>query len=150
MHCTKISPEFECQDQRSKVTGDKKKRKSAAFCSGVVLWGAVLVRRDPRGLCVRYMFAKVSTGVAQQSNVYVFSGVCHLYAGGKISACCLVSFLNYSDDRTCVVILVIWPYCVRWGPSSPSIPQRSTARHFRPIYVAAKWLHGSRCHLVWR
>ena len=22
-------------------------------------------------------------------------------------------------------------------------------RHFRPISVAAKWLHGSRCHLVW-
>ena len=21
---------------------------------------------------------------------------------------------------------------------------------FRPISVAAKWLHGSRCHLVWR
>jgi len=27
-----------------KVTGDKKKRKSAAFCSGVVLCGTVLVR----------------------------------------------------------------------------------------------------------
>jgi len=36
--------EFECQGQRSrKVTGDKK-RKSAAFCSGVVISGAVLVR----------------------------------------------------------------------------------------------------------
>jgi len=22
--------------------------------------------------------------------------------------------------------------------------------HLRPISVAAKWLHGSRCHLVWR
>jgi len=22
--------------------------------------------------------------------------------------------------------------------------------NFRPISVAAKWLHGSRCHLVWR
>jgi len=46
MHSTKISPGFECQGQRSKVkvTGDKKQR-SAAFSSGVVLWGAVLVWR---------------------------------------------------------------------------------------------------------
>ena len=34
-----------------------------------------------------------------------------------------------------------WPHCVRWGPSSPNL---------RPISVAAKWLDGSRCHLVWR
>ena len=34
-----------------------------------------------------------------------------------------------------------WSHCVRWGPSSPS-------PNFRPISVAAKWLHGSRCHLV--
>jgi len=42
VYCTNISHEFECQGQRSKVTGDKRKRKSAAYCSGVVLWGAVL------------------------------------------------------------------------------------------------------------
>jgi len=31
------------------------------------------------------------------------------------------------------------------------LPQRGTAisPNFRPISVAAKWLHGSRCHLVW-
>ena len=28
--------------------------------------------------------------------------------------------------------------------------QRGTAPNFRPISVEAKWLHGSRCHLVWR
>jgi len=39
-----------------------------------------------------------------------------------------------------------WPLCVRWGPSSP--PQRGTAPNFWPISVAAKWLHGSRCHLI--
>ena len=56
MQCTNISPEFECQGQRSnvKVTGDKKKRKKcgilfgsrplgcgprAAFFSGAVLGG---------------------------------------------------------------------------------------------------------------
>ena len=31
-----------------------------------------------------------------------------------------------------------------WGPSP--LPQRGTAPNFRPISVAAKWLHGSRCH----
>jgi len=40
-----------------------------------------------------------------------------------------------------------WPHCVRWGPSYPS-PKGHTP-NFRPISVAAKWLHGSRCHLVW-
>jgi len=41
VHYTEISPDFECQRQRSevKVTEDKKERH---FCSGVVVWGAVL------------------------------------------------------------------------------------------------------------
>jgi len=42
-----------------------------------------------------------------------------------------------------------WPHCVRWGPSSPP-PKGHSLTNFRPISVAAKWLHGSRCHLVWR
>ena len=41
-----------------------------------------------------------------------------------------------------------WPHCVRWGPSSPPLKEHSP--NFRHISVAAKWLHGSRCHLVWR
>jgi len=31
----------------------------------------------------------------------------------------------------------------------PPPPKRGIAPNFRPISVAAKWLHGSRCHLVW-
>ena len=42
-----------------------------------------------------------------------------------------------------------WPHCVRWGPSSPS-SKGTQPPNFRPISVAAKWLFGSRCHLVWR
>jgi len=42
-----------------------------------------------------------------------------------------------------------WPHCVRWGPSSPS-PKETQPPNFRPISVAAKWLHRSRCHLLWR
>ena len=30
------------------------------------------------------------------------------------------------------------------------LPQRSTAPNFWSISVATKWLHRSRCHLVWR
>jgi len=41
-----------------------------------------------------------------------------------------------------------WPQCVRWGPSSPST-KGAQPPNFWPISVAAKWLHGSRCHLVW-
>jgi len=43
----------------------------------------------------------------------------------------------------------LWPHCVRWGPSSHS-PKEARPPNFRPISVAAKWLHGSRCHLVGR
>ena len=45
---------------------------------------------------------------------------------------------------------------VRFGPghivldgTQLPIPQWGTALNFRPISVVAKWLHGSRCHLVW-
>ena len=37
-------------------------------------------------------------------------------------------------------------YCVRLVSS----PQRGTAPSFRPMFVLAKWLDGSRCHLVRR
>ena len=49
VHGTKISPDFECQLQKSKakVTRDKNE-KSAAFCWGVVLLCAVLVQHFSR------------------------------------------------------------------------------------------------------
>jgi len=34
------------------------------------------------------------------------------------------------------------------GDTAPP-PQRGAAPNFRPISVAVKWLHESRCHLVW-
>ena len=37
-----------------------------------------------------------------------------------------------------------WPYCVRWGPSSPKEAQPP---NFRPMSVVAKRLDGSRCQL---
>jgi len=39
-----------------------------------------------------------------------------------------------------------WIRYIRWRPSFP--PQRSTAPNFGPISTVAKWLDGSRCHLV--
>jgi len=38
--------------------------------------------------------------------------------------------------------------CVRWGPSRPLPKGRSS--NFWPMSIAAKRLHGSRCHLVRR
>ena len=39
------------------------------------------------------------------------------------------------------------PHCARWGPSSP--PQKGgRAPNFRPMFLMAKQLDGSRCRLV--
>ena len=43
-----------------------------------------------------------------------------------------------------------WSHCVRWGPMSPPPNGHSLPYNFRPIYVVAKWLDGSRCHVVGR
>jgi len=40
-------------------------------------------------------------------------------------------------------------HCVRWGPSSPPKAVQ-TLPNFRPMSIVAKWLVGSRCHLVRR
>jgi len=41
------------------------------------------------------------------------------------------------------------PHCARWGHGSP--PQKGgTAPNFRSMFVVAKRLYGSRCHLVRR
>jgi len=42
-----------------------------------------------------------------------------------------------------------WSRCIRWEHSSPS-PKGAQPPNFRPICVVAKWLDGSRCHLVGR
>jgi len=36
------------------------------------------------------------------------------------------------------------------GPVPAPLKWQSPRLNFRPISVVAKWLHGSRCHLVWR
>ena len=35
------------------------------------------------------------------------------------------------------------------GDPAPLSPKGTQTPNFRPISVAAKWLHGPRCHLVW-
>ena len=42
------------------------------------------------------------------------------------------------------------PHCARWGPSS--LPQKAAEpiHNFRPIFIVAKRLDASKCHLVWR
>jgi len=84
---TEISPEFECQGQRSeiRVTEDKRKRKMRHF-----------VRESSCG-------ARSSCGIF--SGV-VFGGAV-FYAGGKISACCRVGnyyrFTAIIHKTTCVI-----------------------------------------------
>ena len=58
----------------------------------------------------------------------------------------------------CPVCLSVCPVCdvgVRWhgghivlDGDPPPLPQGGTVPNFRPIFVAAKWLRGSTCHLV--
>ena len=42
------------------------------------------------------------------------------------------------------------PHCTRWGPSSLPPKRGQSAPNFRPIFIVAKRLDASRCHLVWR
>ena len=43
----------------------------------------------------------------------------------------------------------LMPHCARWGPSSPSLRKGAQPTpNFRPVFVVAKRLYGSRCHLV--
>ena len=82
MRCTKILPEFESQSQRSKVkvTGDKKTKKCG------ILFGSRPLGRGPRAA----FFSGAVLGARGPPPV--------LYAGGKISACCLVLVI-YLFDR---------------------------------------------------
>ena len=41
-------------------------------------------------------------------------------------------------------------HIVLGGDPAPPPPKGHSPPNFRPISVAAKWMHGSRCHLVWR
>jgi len=41
-----------------------------------------------------------------------------------------------------------WPHCV-YGNPAPA-PPKGHSPPFWPISVVAKWLDGSKCHLVWR
>jgi len=40
--------------------------------------------------------------------------------------------------------------CVRWGPRPLAKKGAEPLPNFRPMSILAKWLHGSRCHLVQR
>jgi len=42
------------------------------------------------------------------------------------------------------------PHCARWGPSSPPPKKGAQPPNFQPMSIVAKWLDGSRCHLVRR
>jgi len=74
VHCTEISPEFECQGQRSRSPVTKNTKKCG------ILFGSRPLGHGPRGI----FFGRVPRGRG--------------YASGKISACCLV--LNKIDSSS--------------------------------------------------
>jgi len=76
VHCTIISPEFKCQGQSSKSPGTKN----------------VLSAADTP-VCVRIVCARTLKTACSSQGVQCGSVVRQFYAGGKISACCLVVLL---------------------------------------------------------
>ena len=82
MHCTNISPKFECQGQRSRSPGTKTRL-------------ALPTPDTPE--CVQMVCARCKQRAAATDGPFcgfqggVLGVVRQFYAGGKISACCLVS-----------------------------------------------------------
>ena len=77
MHCTKISPEFERQGQRSRSPGTKKRR-HAAFCSGAVLGArssATSIRRWENQRMLSSLWAVVVSMHCLRKSVSVVSSV---------------------------------------------------------------------------
>ena len=83
VHCTKISPEFERQRSKVKVTGDKTTKKFGIF----------------------FVSRRSSSAARSSCGIFLGSGTrerglrgglcaCRFYAGGKISACRLVIVSN--------------------------------------------------------
>jgi len=63
---------------------------------------------------------------------------------------------HYYCDQTAACIKIPLGMELGLGPGDfvldgdPALlPKGHSPTNFRPIFVAAKWLHGSRCHLVW-
>ena len=93
-------------------------------------------RPQPRRLCVRWGPSSPPRQKRAQPPIF---GSCLLWPNG-----CM-----HQDTTWCGFRPRSRRHCIRRGPSSP-FPKGAQPPIFRPISVAAKWLHGLRCHLVWR
>ena len=84
MHCTKTSPEFECQRSKVNVTGVKNEK-------------------------VRHFVRESSSGSGLYAAFFsgVVLGVVGHCTGGKISTCCLVSVLIHPDCPRMAIKLVV-------------------------------------------
>jgi len=107
VRCTKISPEVECQRQRSKVTEDKNEKLLShphwQCCVRRTLHAAAddTIASQPGGDRVTAVHA--DGGLRQWSSG---SRSRQFYAGGKISACCLVEIHDKECTKTnCVSYL---------------------------------------------
>ena len=92
-------------------------------------------RPQPRRLCVRWRPSPLPPkGGGAPSTIF---GPFLLWPNGSMHQNATWYRARHRPMRLCLM-----------GPSSPS-PKGAQTPNFRPISVAAKWLHGSRCHLVW-
>jgi len=89
-------------------------------------------RPQPRRLCVRWGPSPLPPKPPQIS--------AHFYCGQ--TAACIKMPLGIELG------LGLGDFVLDGDPAASS-PKGAQTPNFRPIPVAAKWLHGSRCHLVW-
>ena len=93
MQCTNISPKFECQGQRSRSPGTKK-------------------RKTDESSPLTTHSKSCAVGRMQQDDTIAPPGVSD-YAGGKISACCLVSSIVIVFCFFFLVYIALLPFMVK-------------------------------------
>jgi len=117
--------------------------------------GHILLDKDPATLPKR--------GHSPQFSVNLWATVCKtvlpMLSDRCLSVClsCLFVTLVYCGQtvgrikmKLVMQVGLVPGHIVLDGDPATPHPKGNSHPNFRPIYVAAKWLHGSRCHLVRR
>jgi len=96
-------------------------------------------RPQPRGFCLRWgptPFPKRRRSPGVEPPIF---GPCLLWPNGWMD----------QDGTWHEVRPWFSPHCARWGHSFPPPKKGAEPPNFRPIFIVAKRLDASRCHLVW-
>ena len=102
--------------------------------------------------CVQFMFGKTSLASSFWATVYERFTLCYrtVVCPVGLSVCnvgVLCQTVGWIKMKLGMQVGLGSGHIVLDGDPAP-LPQRGTAPNFRPIFVVAKWLDGSRCHLV--